>query len=113
MKPIRIALTPTRNRPLNMLLGAVLMLASALLLLSLATYHSSDPSFDTSTSVTGPHAIRNWIGPTGAYLSDLLLQTFGIVAFGFPLWLGGLGWVWFRSQSNGTAWLRWTGVILT
>ena len=113
MKPIRIALTPTRNRPLNMLLGAVLMLAAALLLLSLATYHSADPSFDTSTGVTGPHAIRNWIGPTGAYLSDLLLQTFGIAAFGFPLWLGGLGWVWFRSQSNGAAWLRWTGVILT
>ena len=113
MKPIRIALTPTRNRPLNMLLGAVLMLAAALLLLSLATYHPSDPSFNTSSSVTGPHAIRNWIGPTGAYLSDLLLQTFGVVAFGFPLWLGGLGWVWFRSQSNGAAWLRWTGVILT
>jgi DNA segregation ATPase FtsK/SpoIIIE, S-DNA-T family len=113
MKPIRIALTPTRNRPLNMLLGALLMLAAALLLLSLATYHPSDPSFNTSSSVTGPHAIRNWIGPSGAYLSDLLLQVFGLVACGLPLWLGGLGWVWIRSQSNGTAWLRWTGVILT
>jgi len=113
MKPIRIALTPTRSRPLNMLLGAVLMLAAALLLLSLATYHPADPSFNTSSGAAGPHAIRNWIGPTGAYLSDLLLQTFGVVAFGFPLWLGGLGWVWFRSQSNGAAWLRWTGVILT
>jgi DNA segregation ATPase FtsK/SpoIIIE, S-DNA-T family len=113
MKPIRIALTPTRNRPLNMLLGALLMLAAALLLLSLVTYHPSDPSFNTSSSVTGPHAIRNWIGPSGAYLSDLLLQVFGVVACGLPLWLGGLGWVWIRSQSNGTAWLRWTGVILT
>ena len=113
MKPIRIALTPTRSRPLNLLLGAVLMLASALLLLSLATYHPSDPSFDTSTGATGPHAIRNWIGPSGAYLSDLLLQVFGVTAFGFPLWLGGLGWVWMRSQSNGSALLRWTGVILT
>jgi S-DNA-T family DNA segregation ATPase FtsK/SpoIIIE len=89
------------------------MLASALLLLSLATYHPSDPSFDTSTGATGPHAIRNWIGPSGAYLSDLLLQVFGVTAFGFPLWLGGLGWVWMRSQSNGSALLRWTGVILT
>jgi S-DNA-T family DNA segregation ATPase FtsK/SpoIIIE len=113
MKPIRIALTPTRNRPLNMLLGAVLMLAAALLLLSLATYHPSDPSFNTSSSASGPHAVHNWIGPSGAYLSDLLFQTFGIVALGIPLWLGGLGWVWVRSQSNGAAWLRWTGVILT
>lgn len=96
-----------------MLLGTVLMLAAALLLLSLATYHPSDPSFDTSSSAAGPHAVRNWIGPSGAYLSDLLLQTFGVVAFGLPLWLGGLGWVWVRSQSNGSAWLRWTGVILT
>jgi DNA segregation ATPase FtsK/SpoIIIE, S-DNA-T family len=113
MKPIRIAQTPTRNRPLNMLLGAVLMLAAALLLLSLATYHPADASFDTSSSVNGPHAVRNWIGPSGAYLSDLLLQTFGAVAFGLPLWLGGLGWVWIRSRYNGAAWLRWTGVILT
>jgi DNA segregation ATPase FtsK/SpoIIIE, S-DNA-T family len=113
MKPIRIAQTPTRNRPLNMLLGAVLMLAAALLLLSLATYHPSDPSFDSSTGATAPHVVHNLVGPSGAYLSDVLLQTFGITAFALPLWLAGLGWVWVRSQSNGTAWLRWTGVILT
>ncbi len=89
------------------------MLAAALLLLSLATYHPADPSLNTSTGVTGQHATRNWMGPTGAYLSDLLLQTLGIVAFGLPLWLGGLGWVWLSSKSNGAAWLRWTGVILT
>ncbi len=91
MKPIRVTLTPTRNRPLNLLLGAMLMLAAALILLSLATYHSSDPSLSTSTSVTGPHAVRNWIGPSGAYLSDLLLQIFGVAAFGFPMWLGWIG----------------------
>ena len=113
MKPIRLASTPTRNRPLNLLLGAVLLLAAALLLLALATYHAADPSFDSSSALTGPRAVRNWIGPTGAYLSDLLLQTFGLVAFALPLWLGGLGWTWIRSRSNGTAWLRWTGVVLT
>jgi S-DNA-T family DNA segregation ATPase FtsK/SpoIIIE len=113
MKPIRIALTPTRNRPLNMLLGSLLIVLAALLLLSLATYHPSDPSLNTSTALTGPHAVRNLIGPTGAYLSDLMLQVFGVTAFSFPLWIGGLGWVWFRSHSNGSAWLRWTGVILT
>ena len=113
MKPIRIALTPTRNRPLNMLLGSLLIVFAALLLLSLATYHPSDPSLNTSTAVAGPHSVRNLLGPTGAYASDLLLQVFGISAFSFPLWIGGLGWVWFRSRSNGSAWLRWTGVILT
>jgi len=113
MKPIRIVHSPTRHRPLNLLLGITLLLAAALLLLSLATYHSSDPSFDSSTALTGPHAYRNWIGPTGAYLGDLLFQFFGLTAFGMPLWLGGLGWTWIRSQNNGSAWLRWTGVLLT
>jgi S-DNA-T family DNA segregation ATPase FtsK/SpoIIIE len=113
MKPIRIALTPTRSRPLNLLLGSLLMLGAALLLLSLATYHPSDPSWNSSSGIVGPKAVQNWIGPSGAYLSDLLFQTFGVTAFGFPLWLGGLGWVWARSQHNGSAWMRWTGVLLT
>jgi len=113
MKPIRIALTPTRNRALNMLLGALLIVLAALLLLSLATYHASDPSLNTSTAVAGPHSVRNLLGPAGAYTSDLMLQTFGVSAFSFPLWIGGLGCVWARSRSNGSAWLRWTGVILT
>jgi S-DNA-T family DNA segregation ATPase FtsK/SpoIIIE len=113
MKPIRITLTPTRSRPLNLLLGFTLVILAALLLLSLASYHPSDPSWDASTALTGAAATHNWIGPTGAYLSDLLLQTFGIVAFGLPLWLGGLGLVWIRSEHNGSAWLRWTGVVLT
>ena len=112
MKPIRIVKTPTRNRPLNLLLGAVLLLAAALLLLSLATYHPADASLDTSTTVTGPHTVHNWIGPTGAYLSDVLFQILGLTAFGLPLWLGGLGLTWIRSQHNGSALLRWTGVIL-
>ena len=41
MKPIRIALTPTRNRPLNMLLGSLLMLVALVYL-----YFKSGGSFD-------------------------------------------------------------------
>ncbi|WP_263356929.1 DNA translocase FtsK [Acidicapsa ligni] len=113
MKPIRLVPTPTRSRPLNLLLGAVLVLLAALLTLSLVSYHASDPSLNSASGITGPHAVRNWIGPTGAYLSDLLLQVLGLTAFGLPLWLGGLGLTWIRSRYNGAAWLRWTGVILT
>jgi S-DNA-T family DNA segregation ATPase FtsK/SpoIIIE len=113
MKPIRLILTPTRNRPLNLLLGALLLLTAALLLLSLASYHPSDPSLNTVSGAIGPKIVRNWIGPIGAYLADLLLQISGITAFGLPLWIGGLGLAWIRSRSNGPAWLRWTGVLLT
>jgi S-DNA-T family DNA segregation ATPase FtsK/SpoIIIE len=109
MKPIRIVLSPTRSRPLNIFLGLVLVLAALLVLLALATYHSSDPSWNTASSLAKP---GNWIGLFGSYLSDLLLQALGITAFFLPLWLGGLGWTWMRSRPGGAAWLRWLGSVL-
>jgi S-DNA-T family DNA segregation ATPase FtsK/SpoIIIE len=112
MKPVSIVLSPTRNRPLNVFLGLLLLLVSLLLLLSLATWHASDPSLNTSTGEIGPHAVHNWVGVFGAWLSDLLLQSIGITAFLIPLWLGGLGWTWMHSRPSGSPWLRWTGTLL-
>jgi S-DNA-T family DNA segregation ATPase FtsK/SpoIIIE len=112
MKPIRIVLSPTRSRPLNIFLGLVLVLAALLLILALATYHSSDPSLNTSADPGATQAARNWVGLFGAWLSDLLLQSLGLTAFFLPLWLGGLGWTWMRSRPGGSAWLRWTGTVL-
>jgi S-DNA-T family DNA segregation ATPase FtsK/SpoIIIE len=112
MKPIRIVLSPTRSRPLNVFLGLLLLLVSLLLLLSLATYHAADPSLNTATDTALPHAVRNWIGLFGAWLGDLLLQSLGVTAFFLPLWLGGIGWTWMHSRSGGSAWLRWTGTLL-
>jgi S-DNA-T family DNA segregation ATPase FtsK/SpoIIIE len=112
MKPIRIVLAPTRSRPLNIFLGLVLLLAALLLLLALATYHSTDPSLNTASGDSGPRAVKNWIGLFGATLSDLLLQAIGLTAFFLPLWLGGLGWTWMRSRPGGLVWLRWIGTIL-
>ena len=112
MKPVSIVLSPTRNRPLNVFLGLLLLLVSLLLLLSVATWHASDPSLNTSTGEIGPHAVHNWVGVFGAWLSDLLLQSIGITAFLIPLWLGGLGWTWMHSRPSGSPWLRWTGTLL-
>jgi S-DNA-T family DNA segregation ATPase FtsK/SpoIIIE len=112
MKPISIVLSPTRSRPLNVFLGVLLLLASLLLLLSLATWHVSDPSLNTASGEAGPHAVHNWIGLFGAWLSDLLLQSIGITAFFIPLWLGGLGWTWMHSRPSGSPWLRWTGTLI-
>ena len=112
MKPIPIILSPTRNRALNMFLGLVLSLVSVLLFLALVTYHPSDPSINTASGAVPAHAVHNWIGLFGAYLSDILLQAFGITAFLFPLWIGGLGWNWIRSRSGGSAILRWMGAAL-
>ena len=109
MKPIRIVLSPTRNRPLNIFLGLVLVLAAILVLLALATYHPSDPSWNTASSLAKP---QNWIGLFGAWFSDLFLQALGITAFLLPLWLGELGWTWMHSRPGGLPWLRWTGTLL-
>jgi S-DNA-T family DNA segregation ATPase FtsK/SpoIIIE len=113
MKPIPIILSPTRNRALNMFLGLVLSLVSVLFFLALATYHPYDPSINTASGADPAHAIHNWIGLFGAYTSDMLLQAFGITAFLFPLWIGGLGWNWVRSRSGGSAILRWLGTAST
>jgi S-DNA-T family DNA segregation ATPase FtsK/SpoIIIE len=109
MKPIRIVLSPTHSRPLNIFLGTVLALSALLVLLALATYSPSDPSWNTASSLVKPH---NWIGIFGAWTGDLLLQGLGVSAFFLPLWLGGLGWTWMRSRPCGSAWLRWTGSVL-
>jgi DNA segregation ATPase FtsK/SpoIIIE, S-DNA-T family len=72
----------TRFRRLRELTGVFLLLASLSLLLALASYHSTDPSWNTSTGLS---KARNLIGPVGAHLADLSFQVIGIAAWGFPL----------------------------
>jgi S-DNA-T family DNA segregation ATPase FtsK/SpoIIIE len=113
MKPIRIVLSPTRSRPANVFLGLALLLVALLFLLSLATYHPSDPSWNTSTDTIGPRAAANWVGIVGAFFSDIVLQALGVTAFILPLWLAGIGWTWMHSRPSGSALLRWVGTLLT
>ena len=111
IKPIQIALAPTRSRPLNMFLGLVLALGAILFLLALATYHTSDPSLNTSIDPGMQGTVKNWIGPIGATASDLALQTLGLTAFFVPVWMGAVAWGWVRSRWAGSAWLRGTGMV--
>ncbi|HEY9125986.1 MAG TPA: DNA translocase FtsK 4TM domain-containing protein, partial [Acidobacteriaceae bacterium] len=113
MKPIRIVLSPTRSRPLNVFLGLMVLLVSLLLFLALTTWRASDPSLNTAIDPGLPHAAHNWVGLFGAFLSDLLLQSFGITIFLAPIWLGALGWTWMHSRPGGSPILRWIGVILS
>jgi DNA segregation ATPase FtsK/SpoIIIE, S-DNA-T family len=109
MKPVRLVLTPTRHRRLNELVGLLVLAFAVLLFLSLVSYHPTDPSFNTD----GFGPIRNWIGPAGAYTSDLLLQIEGFSAFFLPLLIGALGWTWMRSRPAGSPGAKLTGIILT
>jgi S-DNA-T family DNA segregation ATPase FtsK/SpoIIIE len=108
MKSIRIALSPTGSRPLNLFLGLVLLLVSLLLFVALASYSPADPSLNSATSLPA----HNWAGLFGAWLSDLLLQSLGFTAFFLPIWLAGIGWTWMQSRSGDSPVLRWVGAIL-
>src|SRR5207244_12748992 len=67
-------------------LGALLVLASLLLVLALLTYFPGDASFDTA--VAAPP--RNYLGHHGAVIADLLIQSVGLAGYLVPAAL--LGW---------------------
>src|SRR6201985_1287325 len=110
MKPLKLALTPTRNRRLNEVTGMLLLVSAALLFLALASYRPTDPSFNTVGAAGRP--VHNWIGLVGASLSDFLLQLEGVASFIIPLMLAAVGWPWLRSRAAGSLGAKLSGVFL-
>jgi S-DNA-T family DNA segregation ATPase FtsK/SpoIIIE len=96
-----------------MFLGVVLALVSVLFFCALATYHATDPSWNTSTDPAAPGMVMNWVGPIGAFSSDLLLQWIGFTALFVPLWMGSLAWAWVRSRPGTSVLLRAVGAVLS
>ena len=90
---------PTRNRRLNELVGLLLCVSALLLFLALASYSPLDPSLNSASVLTHSHAARNWIGILGAYLSDLILQFWGVGSLLLPIFMVMLGARWFRSRA--------------
>jgi DNA segregation ATPase FtsK/SpoIIIE, S-DNA-T family len=101
-------LSPTQHKRLNEVTGFLLLSMGLVILLSLVSYHTQDPSWDTSAS-TRP---LNLIGYPGAYLSDLLLQTFGLSSFLFPLLAFLLAWKWIRSEEVEAGAVKILGTLL-
>ena len=102
---------PSRNRRLNELVGLLLCVSALLLFLALASYSPLDPSLNSASILTKSHAARNWIGIFGAYLSDLILQFWGVGSFLLPIFMGMLGVRWFRSRAVQTPVAKTLGVI--
>src|SRR5204863_7577295 len=72
-------------------LGLVSFALSLMVLISVATYHPADPVPFSKAGSSGP--VRNFIGPIGAFLAELLIpQLFGMAALLVPLVLGITGW---------------------
>lgn len=68
--------------------GLAVGLLALFVALSLGSYHAGDPSWN----VAGDGVIRNAGGAFGATLADILIQSFGVVAWLVPLSL--FGWAW-------------------
>jgi DNA segregation ATPase FtsK/SpoIIIE, S-DNA-T family len=112
MKTLRLVSTPTRNRRLNEIIGMIVLVGAGLLLLALASYTPSDPSFNTVGSYIKGRPAHNWTGMVGAYLADATLQLIGIAAFFLPLVLGRLGLCWMRSRPAGSPMAKAVGLIM-
>ena len=83
--------TSKRSTKTAEFLGLTAFGVALMLLISVATYNPSDPSpfFKAGDSGT----VRNFIGPMGAFLAELLVpQLFGVASILLPLVLGLTGW---------------------
>src|SRR5271163_3992277 len=112
MKTIRLVSTPTRNRRLNEIIGMVVLVGATLLLLALASYTPTDPSFNTVGHYVTGRPAHNWTGMVGAYLADAMLQLIGVATFFLPLVLGRLGICWMRSRPAGSPLAKTIGLAL-
>jgi len=65
--------------------GVIILTIAVFLLLSLSSYHPSDPSF--THFVAGKVKTHNLIGSMGSYTADSLLRLLGIGAFWLPVFL--------------------------
>ncbi|MFD2190477.1 DNA translocase FtsK 4TM domain-containing protein [Pistricoccus aurantiacus] len=97
--------------------GVVILLLAGCIFLLLALF-SYQPT-DLGWSHSGPEtATRNWMGPVGAWLSDLLYSLFGASALWWPGMLGFSAWRLIRSRQVRFEWdatqlaVRIAGLIL-
>ena len=92
-------LTPTGNKRLNELIGFLCIVLGLLVSAALFTYSPTDNSFNVAAHAPDGNPSHNFIGPIGAYGSDLLFQGLGYAAFLLPIALITVGWKWFRSRA--------------
>ncbi|SDL41179.1 DNA translocase FtsK [Franzmannia pantelleriensis] len=79
----------------------ILLAGCVFLLLALFSYQSGDPGWSHSGPET---AVGNWMGPVGAWLSDVLYSLFGASALWWPGMLGFAAWWLVRSRQVRFEW---------
>ena len=76
----------------------VLSAVAAYLILSLSTYHPTDPGWSHSGEV---HRVYNQGGIVGAWVADVFLYLFGYLAYLFPVLVAYGGWLFYRDSDDG------------
>ncbi|RLB70762.1 MAG: DNA translocase FtsK [Deltaproteobacteria bacterium] len=84
---------PTENWMRKEILGLLWLALGIFLLICLGSYSNDDPSFNNNLH---PQQIHNIVGIFGAYLADLLYQTFGLTALLWPFGCLYLAWRWLK-----------------
>jgi S-DNA-T family DNA segregation ATPase FtsK/SpoIIIE len=86
-----MATTESRSNRGAEFVGLVAFALALMLLIALATFDPRDPAPFFRAGVEGP--ARNFIGPFGAFLAEMLVpQLFGLASLLLPIVLGLLGW---------------------
>jgi len=75
-------------RHLAALTGAGFLVVALGFGLSLASWTSTDPSFNNATATP----VANWLGPMGANVADIAMQTFGLGAIALATVVAAWGW---------------------
>jgi DNA segregation ATPase FtsK/SpoIIIE, S-DNA-T family len=101
--------TSSTSKRLNEVTGFLFLAFGLVILLGLASFHVQDPSWDTAS---GSVQTLNLTGKIGAHAADLLLQSFGVGAFLFPLLTFALGWKWMRSEDIQAPIVKLFGALL-
>ena len=70
---------------------------SLLILIALLTFSPDDPGW---THDSGKTAVANAVGPVGAWLADLLLSLFGVIAYPLPFLLASYGLTLYQNREN-------------
>jgi len=91
--------------------GAILTLSGAFILLSIISYQAQDPSLNTASAAS--QEIGNWLGSTGAIISDLLIQTLGLASVIFAIVFAVWGISILKRRPLTVFWSRIIAVILS
>ena len=102
--------TSTFSRRVSEFIGVALFALALIWLIALVTYDASDPVWYFTTATT--HAPANFVGPVGAFLSELSFQSFGYAAYLLPALIGVIGWHYFWCQTPDAKYTMLTGVTL-